>query len=75
MSIKIVFGCGRSDSYSEQMQVSPSCPCGGHCHIVRVVPSRMPRFTGTCSGPYADFKALEPGVVDVTTAGPLTVKE
>lgn len=74
MSINITFACGHSDTFSEQMQVSPRCQCG-EIQIIRVIPSRMPRFTGTVSGPFATYSRLEPGVVDVAPAGPLRIQE
>lgn len=72
--ISFTFACGHRAEFSDQMQVSPRCSCG-EIQIVAVVPSRMPRFTGTVSGPYAEYKALDPGVVNVAPAGPLTIKE
>ena len=56
------------------MQAVPTCPCGER-QIIGVTPSRPPRFTGTCTGPYATTTALEPGVVNVAPAGPLVCKE
>ena len=72
--IAIGFKCGHSLSVSDQVNISPVCHCG-ETQITSVRPSRMPRFTGTVTGPMAEYKALDPGVVDVTTAGPMRLKE
>jgi hypothetical protein len=72
--IDIRYKCGHSGQLNEQFNGTPICPCG-ETQIVFVKPSRMPRFTGACTGPYAAFAPLEPAVVNVAPAGPLVIKE
>mgnify|MGYP001558283210 FL=1 len=74
MSIHIGFACGHTISVSDQVNSSPVCHCGT-TQITSVRPTRAPRFTGTCSGPHAEYQALTPGVVNVAPAGPLTIKK
>jgi hypothetical protein len=71
--IALRFTCGHAGSASPNAATAPVC---GQCGETRIahVKARAPRFTGTCTGPYAEYKALEPGGVDVTTAGPLRLK-
>lgn len=72
--IKIRFSCGHEGQLSDSIQTTPVCPCGER-QIAFVQPSRPPRFVGTCSGPYAEFKALDPGIVNVAPSGPLKLKD
>lgn len=71
--IAVRFDCGHEAQISETATQAPQCHCGST--RVVYVKARAPRFTGACTGPYAEYKALEPGSVDLTTAGPLTLKE
>lgn len=73
MSITVRFACGHEATVGLHTDSAPTCGCG-ETRIARVR-SRGPRFVGACSGPYADTKALDPGVVDLTTAGSLQLKE
>ena len=74
MSITIRYRCGHEGQLSDTIPGSPVCHCG-ETQITYVRPQRMPRFTGSCTGPYATFTRLDPGVVDVAPAGPLRLKE
>ena len=67
------FDCGHEGHISETATTAPQCHCGAK-RVVHVK-ARAPRFTGACTGPYAEYKAMEPGNVDLTTAGPLKLKE
>ena len=66
------FACGHQVIISETSLVKPTCACGEH--RVRSVQARAPRFTGTCTGPYAAFKALEAVPVSLADQGPLRLK-
>lgn len=68
--IQIQFACGHDGTISESAMARPVCHCG-NAQIVTVRPSRPPRFTGTCTGPHAEYRALDPGVVNVAPSGPL----
>ena len=72
--VTVIFVCGHSVQLGDKAGASPRCGCGC-ATVARTMPSRPPRFTGTCTGPYADFKALEPGVVNVAPGGALTLKK
>lgn len=72
--IAIRFACGHAGLISETVHTSPVCACGERT-IVMVDPRRMPKFTGTVSGPVAEYKALEPGTVNVAPGGSLKIKE
>ena len=74
MAISIRFACGHESALSDSFMTSPVCQCGER-QITYVRPSRAPRFTGTCSGPFATMTPMEPGVVDVAPAGPLSLKK
>ena len=69
MSIRLRFVCGHEGSVSETSEGSPVCGCG-ETRIARTF-ARAPRFSGACSGPYAEMKQVDPAVVNFTTAGPL----
>lgn len=70
--ISVTFVCGHTGSVSETAQAAPTCGCGEQ--QVRRVAARAPRFIGACSGPYCETRMLEPAVVNVAPAGPLTLK-
>lgn len=72
--IAIRYKCGHSGQLNEQFNGSPVCPCG-ESQIVWVKPSRAPRFTGACTGPFATHSHMDPAVVNLAPAGPLKVKE
>ena len=72
--IAIRFKCGHTTMISDRVSASPVCACGEHT-VTMVDPRRMPRFTGTVTGPCSNYKALEPGTVNVAPAGSLTIKE
>lgn len=71
--ITVTFSCGHAGQISETAQTPPRCHCGET--QVRRTQARAPRFVGACSGPYAETKAVDPGSVNLTTAGPLTIKQ
>lgn len=73
--ISVQFQCGHVTDVSDKAGSAPRCSMCGTTQIVRVIPKRMPRFVGTVQGPLAEYKALDPGVVNVATAGPLPIKE
>ena len=75
MSIQLVFTCGHTAQIGDRADSSPRCAACGCVQVARAISSRLPRFTGTCTGPLAEFKALDPGVVNVAPGGPLTIKE
>lgn len=72
--IAIRFKCGHTIMIGDKTDVSPVCDCGER-QITMVDPRRMPRFTGTVTGPMSEFKALEPGTVNVAPGGTLKIKE
>lgn len=72
--IHITYVCGHTTTIGETVNGSPVCACGER-RIAMVDPRRMPRFTGTVTGPCAEFKALDAGTVDVAPGGPLTLKD
>lgn len=72
--IRVVFACRHEGQVNERAVTAPSCPTCGETVVVRTI-ARAPHFVGTCTGPYAETKALDPGVVNVATAGPLTIKQ
>lgn len=72
--IQIRYQCGHDGRLGDAASGSPRCHCG-ETRVVYVKTSRPPRFSGSASGPYAEFKAVDPAVVNVATAGPLRLKE
>jgi hypothetical protein len=68
----VEFRCGHTLDLPRNVAAAPVCPCGER--IVSRVSGAVPRFVGTCSGPYAETQALEPAMVDVAPAGPLRLK-
>jgi hypothetical protein len=73
MSIEVRFACGHKSAIGVNVDTAPVCRCG-ETRIVRTF-ARAPRFTGAVSGPYAETRAMEPGVVDVAPGGALRLKE
>ena len=71
--IQVTFRCGHAGTVSETAVTAPVCGCG-ETQVVRTV-ARAPRFRGTCTGPYAETVALDPGVVNVAPSGPLRIKQ
>ena len=65
--ITVRFACGHQTAIAETAVTAPRCSCG-ETRIQRVA-ARAPTFRGTCTGPYAEYKALEPVPVDLTTEG------
>lgn len=72
--IEVRFRCGHSAQLGDATTGSPRCQCG-ETQVTFVKPSRQPRFSGVATGPYAEYKAVDPAVVNVATAGPLRLKE
>lgn len=68
----IRFACGHAVTLGDNPSGAPVCDCGET--RIQAVKARAPRFTGACSGPYAEFKNLGPAVVNLAPAGPLTLK-
>ena len=71
--MRVRFACGHEAPVSLTASSVPTCGCG-ETRIARTF-ARAPRFTGACSGPYCETKAVDPVVVDLTSAGPLKLKE
>jgi hypothetical protein len=69
----IRFACGHDLTLGDNPSGAPVCSCGET--RVQSVKARAPRFTGACSGPYAEFKNLGPAVVNLAPAGPLVLKK
>jgi hypothetical protein len=72
--IAIRFACGHTLMIGDKAGASPVCACGER-QVTMVDPRRMPRFTGTVTGPMAEFKALEPGTVNAAPGGALKLKD
>lgn len=70
--IVVTFACGHVMPVAARSEWLPQCACGNR-QVARVK-ARAPRFMGTCTGPYAETKALAAGTVNVAPAGPLTLK-
>jgi len=76
MSIRLVFKCQHSVVIGDGLTAAaPVCGVCGETQVVRTIPTRLPSFTGTVRGPCATYTSLEPGIVNVAPAGPLTLKE
>lgn len=71
--INLRFKCGHEGAVSETAVTAPVCGCG-ETQVVRTF-ARAPRFTGACSGPYAETRAVDPGIVNVAPSGPLRIKQ
>lgn len=65
----VTFACGHTLALGDNPSGTPVCGCGNQ-QIARTH-ARAPRFTGTCSGPYAEFRNLAPTTVNLAPAGPL----
>ena len=72
--IRVEFACGHTLAMGDRVNASPVCQVCGDTQVRRTHTTRQPRFIGTCTGPYAEHRALEPGVVNVAPGGPLTLK-
>lgn len=70
--IRVRFQCGHEGQIGDNVEQPPVCGCGERT-IVRTF-ARAPHFRGTVSGPYCETVAVDPGVVNVATSGPLTIK-
>jgi len=70
----VTFACGHTLAIGENPQAPPVCAECGERQITRTV-CRPPVFRGVATGPYCMTQAMEPGVVNVATAGPLRLKE
>ena len=71
--MQIRFACGHQVMLGDNPNGTPICTCGET--RIQGVHARAPRFTGTCTGPYAEFKNLAPAVVNLAPAGPLVLKK
>ena len=58
MSIRLRFACGHEGTVGGDATTAPRCPCG-ETRIARTF-ARPPRFTGACSGPYAQMRPVSP---------------
>lgn len=70
--IRVRFACGHEGTASLNIDSPPTCFCGETTIVRTFAPA--PRFRGACSGPYCEFKQVEPGVVSLTST-PLVLKE
>lgn len=70
--IRVTFACGHTGTAATNIDTPPRCACG-ETRITRTF-ARAPRFTGAVTGPYAETKAIEPGIVTLTDT-PLILKE
>ena len=64
MSIQVRFACGHSAAIALTANTAV-CHCG-ETRVVRTQ-ARTPHFTGACSGPYAETKAMESVSAPVTS--------
>ncbi len=71
--IRLTFQCGHSSTIDEKA-TEASCPICGNRQVTRVI-ARPPQFIGTCTGPYATTKSIEPAIVNLATAGSLKLKD
>lgn len=55
--ITIRFACGHGFTLASDPQSAPTCPTCGETRISRTT-APAPRFTGLCSGPTAETRAL-----------------
>lgn len=74
MSIRITMACGHELKVPDTYEGTPVCAMCRERRVARVT-APPPRFSGACRGPYAATTAVTPGVVNVASAGPLTLKE
>jgi len=70
--MRITFACGHDAQIGDNPSGAPVCACGEK--RIQAVKVRAPRFTGAVSGPYAEFKNLEPAVVNLAPGGPLQLQ-
>jgi hypothetical protein len=70
--ITVRFKCGHGGQVSETADSAPVCQICGETQVTRTV-ARAPHFRGTCSGPYAETVALDPGIVNVAPGGALKI--
>lgn len=56
--ITIRFACGHGFTIDASVSAAPVCPTCGERRVSRVL-APAPKFTGFCSGPSAESKALE----------------
>ena len=65
----ITFRCGHQTELPRDVAAAPRCKCGER--VVSRVEGAVPRFVGTCRGPYAETTDMPGAVVDLAPAGPL----
>jgi hypothetical protein len=70
--MRVTYACGHTAEISDNPSGAPVCGCGET--RIQYVKARAPRFTGACTGPFAEFKNLEPIAVNLAPGGPLTIK-
>lgn len=70
--ITIRFACGHQAQVEETKSDPPVCGCGER--RVQAVAARAVRFTGACTGPYAETRLMEPLAVSLAER-PLVLKE
>ena len=63
----ITYRCGHSTTQPATIQACPACGTCGETVVSRVKDAQ-PHFVGTVRGPFAEFKALEPVIVDLKPA-------
>lgn len=69
--MKLTFACGHSADIGDNPSMTPVCACGET--RVQAVKVRAPSFVGACSGPYSEFKNLEPIAVNLAPGGSLSI--
>lgn len=69
----VTFRCGHSQTVPATIAAAPTCVTCRERIIARVN-GAQPHFTGTCSGPFCETKALDPAVVSVAPGGVLRLK-
>ena len=73
MSLRVRFLCGHHMDLGLTGEGAPVCHCG-ETRVIRTF-ARPPRFTGACSGPYAETKGLESVSVNLAPGGSLQLKK
>ena len=68
----VTFRCGHSVILPRDVAIAPVCHCGER--VVSRVDDAKPRFTGVCTGPFAETQDMPGAIVDVAPAGPLRLK-
>jgi hypothetical protein len=71
--MKVTFACQHTAEIGDNPSGPPVCACGER--RIQAVKARAPKFTGACSGPFAEFRQLDPVVVNLAPGGPLTLKK